>query len=282
MKKWDGSGFHVQIETGSTCNAACHFCPYHSEGRFRKTKFMDAALFHKIIDELGTIPETEEICLMGLNEPLLDERIYGFVEYATKTVPQAKTLLYTNGFLLTPARYSRLQDAGIDMVIVSLNAVRPDQHAQVMGVPEKFDTVVANIKAALALEKTAKVRVHATCDWTFFTHQDALDFRTLWGMERTAAVLPTNWAGKVDPPPSADSRAPTSEACVRALNFMYVTCEGKVTTCCLDPFGEQVFGDLNTQSIREVFNSEKYYQFREDHANNKADKYAICRSCTRI
>jgi radical SAM protein with 4Fe4S-binding SPASM domain len=73
-----------------------------------------------------------------------------------------------------------------------------------------------------------------------------------------------------------------SEACPRALSQIYVTYDGKATTCCFDPTGKQTFGNLNEQTIREVYNGVDYVTFREDHANNRADKYDICKGCTRI
>ena len=42
------------------------------------------------------------------------------------------------------------------------------------------------------------------------------------------------------------------------------------------------FGNVNDQSISEIYNSEAYVKFREDHANDRADLYDICKVCTRI
>ncbi len=274
------------IETSTSCNASCHFCPYITTAKVRSGKSMDRDLFHKIIDEIATIPVASGINLMGLNEPLLDRRLEEFVFYVRTQAHHVSTCIYTNGLLLNETRYQQLKNAGLDSIVFSLNAVTPEQHEKIMGMRGKFDIVCQNIDYALQFGYP-RVSVHAVFTGDTFTEPDRDAFYSRWGDERAGGhglvIREANWAGQVD----ISSLGTTgitfaNECCSRALSQIYITYDGIVTTCCLDPFGRQVFGDLKTQTIREVYNADTYLQFRTDHASDRADRYEICKGCTRV
>jgi hypothetical protein len=277
---------HLNIETASTCNARCHFCPYSTEGRLRPAKKMSEDLFHKIIDEVATIPLITGINLQGLNEPLLDKRLEDFIRYIGDTAPNVAVGLYTNGVLLTPERYRSLKAAGLSRLIVSLNAVNQEQHEKIMGIPGAFEKVCAHIEYAME-HPPHTLQVHAVYTSDTFSREDCLKFYERWGdwsegLGIGVVCRDGNWGGSMYVPPRATGIVVGNQWCFRATNTIYITCEGLITTCCMDPFGKQVFGDVNTQTIREIYNGDKYTKFREDHANDRADNYDICRGCARV
>lgn len=270
----------LQLETTSTCNAACHFCPYSELGR--AGGLMKRDVFEGIINEAVTIPAIHRYVLHGLGEPLLDPYLVVRVKYIRQRAPRATIEIYTNGVYLTEGKFDALKKAGVTSLMISLNAVRQDQHTLIMGLVGKFDLVCKNIDYAIANQEGITVQVHAVSNGDQFTEKDALVFYDRWGLRthngNGICIRETNWAG--DNRTTHQNWKP-NEACGRALEQIYVTYDGKVTTCCLDPSGKQVFGDLSKQSIREVYNSEKYLKFREAHACDKADQYEICAGCTR-
>jgi radical SAM protein with 4Fe4S-binding SPASM domain len=123
-----------------------------------------------------------------------------------------------------------------------------------------------------------EVRAVAT-DWS---RDDVVAFYGRWGHRDLGGfgqlVLEGNWAGDN---PTVRPFNP-KDACGRALGQIYVLWDGRVSTCCFDPDGKQVFGDLRVASLRDVYNSPRYVAFREAHYRNQADLYDICRNCTRI
>jgi radical SAM protein with 4Fe4S-binding SPASM domain len=273
----DKGGIEIQIETITTCNARCHFCIYkdHQE---RWGKSMDMDLWRKIIDDVGAIPTIFALKPLGLGEPLLDQRLEERIEYARGKVDFI--YIFTNGILLTPERSKSLRDAGMNTIIVSLNATNSEQHEKVMGVKGKYNLVCSNIEAAIALG--LDVEVHTVWNGDQFDKIDAFNFHSRWGNVSTGGhgfvVIEGNWAG--------DNRVirpwKPNTHCFRATTQINVLWDGRVSTCCQDLLGRMIFGNLNTQTIREVYNSEAYTKFREDHYYDRADKYTICAGCTRI
>jgi radical SAM protein with 4Fe4S-binding SPASM domain len=244
---------------------------------------MDEDLFYKIADEVVGIDLIETIMFHGLNEPLLDKRLETFVAYYRDKKPMQYRNIFTNGMFLTPERFDALKEAGLTSCVISLNANSQEQHEQIMGVKGMFLQTVRNIVHAINNRGDAMaVEVHTVVNHDTFTKDDAIEFTKRWGQARGdgygLTVVEANWAGQNRQIYQFDK----SKGCDRALGSVYVMYDGRVTTCCQDPFGHNVFGDLNTQTLREIYASKMFTQFRKDHFEDKADRWEICRNCTRI
>ena len=270
----------LQLETTSTCNAACSWCVYPTSKRWGGLMSMD--LFRKIIDESTRIPQINKYILHGLGEPLLDPKLQDRIWYVSQVRPRAAVQIYTNGVYLTPENFDNLRGAGLTSVVISLNAVRPEQHEAIMGLKGKFEEVCGNIEGAIKNQGETHIAVHAVVNGDQFTNRDVIGFYQRWGETgyggHGKCITEGNWAG--------DNRTTRTfkpnEACHRALDSIYVLYDGRVTTCCFDPDGKQVFGNLSQETIRQVYNSGDYMKFREAHHDDRADEYDICRGCTRI
>lgn len=269
----------LQIETTSTCNAACGFCVYPVAGRRGGLMAMD--LFKKIIDEAATIPEIGSFVLHGLGEPTLDNCLASRISYIAQKVPHANIEIFTNGLGMTPEKFDSLKDAGITCIVFSLNAVNQWQHETIMGLRGKFDRVCSNIDYAIANKGNVHIEVRAVSNNDTFTREDVIRFYHRWGHREAGGygqcILEMNWSG--------DNRTikdrEFTEGCGRALTQMYITYDGKVTMCCLDPTGKTIFGDLTRQTLRDVYNGEDYLNFRVAHAENRWAQYEQCKGCTR-
>lgn len=277
---------YLQIETTSTCNARCHFCVYKDNMDWRAGKLMTRELYHKIIDECSEIPHISTILFHSINEPLTDPRLEEFIAYhKQKMQPGIINNVFTNGTLLSPKRFDSLKAAGMDSLIVSLNAVRGEQHEAIMGLKDKFDKVCENIQYAIDNRGDMNIQVTTVSNGIEFTDDDARQFIKRWGWKQNngygLVVRQGNWADQIRT--RKDNLPDFAEACHRALGNIHIIHDGTMTACCYEPIGDKMaFGNVNNESIRDIYNSPKYVQFREDHANDMADKYDICKGCTRI
>lgn len=269
------------FETTSSCQARCGFCTY-PDVPDRWGNIMPMPLFRKIINETAPIQTIRDYVLHGLGEPLLDPHLIERVKHVRFVKPDATVEIYTNGVSLTPAKFDALRDAGLTSLVVSLNAVRPEQHDAIMGLKGKFDQVCANLDYAIANAGGVSLQVHSVINGDKFTMEDKDTFHRRWGHRDEGGygicVWEGNWTG--------DTRTvrgfKPNECCDRAISQIYVMWDGRVSTCCFDATGKMIFGNLKTESLRDIYRSEKYVKFREDHFNDQADKHEICRNCTRI
>ena len=267
----------IQIETVTSCQAQCFMCPYsRSVNDGRRGKVMDDDLFRKIIDEVMGIEPIKQVSLQGLGEPLLDPKIVERVEYVTHAPRQVRTLMHTNGILLSPDMSKRLHDAGLAMLVVSMNATSAEQWERVFGIKGKYDQVCENLRAAKALPGWT-VSARAVVNGDVFTTDDATKLKEQWG-EDSILVSETNW---ISHNRTMHTQADPNLGCSRALTQIYVNYDGDVGMCCMDSFIRKRFGNLRTQTVREVYNSEEYVKFRKAHAEDRATDVPECIGCTR-
>src|SRR5262249_9541701 len=83
-----------------------------------------------------------------------------------------------------------------------------------------------------------------------------------------------NWTGQVDV--GADVRVPPT-GCGRWYEVS-IMASGKVALCCMDGEGKHVIGDVNTQTVLEVYNSPGYRKMRQFTSSRKAAA-APCDTC---
>ena len=212
---------------------------------------MSDELFRKIIDELSRMNYTKRISLYSNNEPFLDERIIDFHKYAKEKLPNAFFLLYTNGSLLTFEKFIEIIQY-LDLLIID----NYNDEGKI-NTPE-----LEKIYGYLHEHKELFERV----DFAFRLQNEILSSR--------GGQAP-NKKGKND-------RRVVDAICTLPFSQLVIRPTGEVSLCCNDALGKYTMGDLRTQSILEVWNSEKYKALRQEMINNKRRNLELCRDCDNI
>ena len=93
-------GFNIlQIETYGLCNMECGFCPYPLKGKKEKISKLETNTIFNTLDQINSSdPDFKYVTFSQFNEPLLDSRIFDFIEYAKKKSLQVYFI--SNGLLL--------------------------------------------------------------------------------------------------------------------------------------------------------------------------------------
>lgn len=278
----------LQIESISVCNAECVFCPYPDMKRQRGTMSME--LFRKIIDDAATIQRISDITLTGLGEPLLDKHLIERVKYIrSKVRPNITITVYTNGTYLTEKMAQDLCDAGVSILYVSINSIDARRRKAIMNLDD-YDVVEAQTRRAIeifyqaAKEKGTAQRcvVKAVVSKDLFEPGEPEKFLEKWGGEWNNGGsgfihMEGNWAGLMYP-----MRVPPESCCHRAIGEIMVLWDGRVSICCFDGEGKEILGDLSKQTIREMYNSPRAWDFRNAHANGGRKDLPLCSTCTAI
>ena len=255
---------YIQLETTNHCNAKCRFCPHY---KFEKKGFMSDELYDKILSEAQQLPNLAEIIPMLTGEPFLDKKFIPRLAKLREMFPNIAIEVYTNGSLLTEAVVAQLKDIPNVRYSVSLNGLNPDTRKAVMGLDDYFD-VVLGVKA---MERVGiKYRVTMVA-YPEIPREEMKAFIDSGGM----VIQYQSWAGTQYP---YERRRWTS--CARALTAMTVRYNGDVTLCCFDPFGEVSFGNLNTETIEEIWTSDKHREYQTMHKQGRGNEMPMCENCT--
>jgi cyclic pyranopterin phosphate synthase len=143
-----GRSIHdLRISITDRCNYKCVYCRTGTNGAaFAELPFEDYLRMARILVGLGIT----KVRLTG-GEPLLRKGIVEFVRELAKlrTVAGKKPeiALTTNGHLLADIA-KPLQDAGLDRVTISMDAVDPERFARITRVPNGYESVLAGVRAS--------------------------------------------------------------------------------------------------------------------------------------
>lgn len=234
----------VYIETINRCNSTCNFCPVSVGNEKREYKKMTEELFNKIIDDLVAMNYKDSVGLFLTNEPFLDNRIIKFAEIAKTKLPNAFIHLFSNGTVLTLDKFIEAHKY-LDMIYI--NNYNNDN---------KLHDTVQKI-------------------YDFCLENREYSNKTVIIMRRTDEILSSR-AGNA--PNKKDQLKSIPQKCfLPALQFP-IRPDGKVSLCCCDTYGEITLGDLNENTIEEIWNSEKYKNIIKLLKEGR-DKIKICKYC---
>jgi len=250
--------YMVTIETFSKCNAKCTFCPYpmlEAESDRSNVKMPDER-FHKIIDDLKDIPASRPLTLnlSRVNEPLLDSRIYHFMELIEKELPGRPIILPSNGSTLTKKNIERLASLKpFHKLYVSMNSDDPDTYEETMGIP--FDRTVANLDRLHTMKSSGEVPFSVSLTAVMPTGA-AFDRYQAWCRERfplfeVGRYPPTNWFGLTG---NQETEPLDIPALCKDWYQVHILADGTEAQCCFDAMGQFGEGNIDDHHLLDLYN----------------------------
>jgi radical SAM protein with 4Fe4S-binding SPASM domain len=110
----------VEFEPHAYCNRLCPFCPNVDRGRIKNWTPMDFSTYRRAIDDLASIDYDQTIRFARYSEPLACKTIFDYVSTARAALPRANLDIVTNGDYLDVEMLSRLVDAGLSALRISI------------------------------------------------------------------------------------------------------------------------------------------------------------------
>ena len=232
----------VAIEVSSYCNRACSYCPVSKEEEKIPKMFMEMDLFKKIVKQLQDMNFKGSIMYHFYNEPLLDERLPEFISYVSENLPQCMSRVFSSGDFLTPQLADSLFDAGLfDMVITDHN-IRPGR-------------VVKRI--APIIEK----------------YGDKISMNRLY--EKPLM----NRASSIELEDNIKVQKSVNGHCQSVYEELNITYTGDLLLCSSDYHRTQVFGNVNNNSILDIYRTPKFTAARKEIISGQP-YFEICRTCS--
>jgi radical SAM protein with 4Fe4S-binding SPASM domain len=243
---------------------------------------MEPALYGKIVEDAAAFG-IEKMQLHFQGEPLLHKGIADMVALAKRR--RMTTQMFTNGLPLTEALAERLLDAGLDLLRFSVDGVSEEVY-QKNRVGGQFWRVKRNM--AMMAERARARRSPIRLEWQMIAmrnnEHEIEAARTLareLGLEffvKTFAVTDP----EAVPRDARYQRKLHLKPCTDIYRAIFVYYNGDVVPCCYDIAGKAVVGNLQRQSLAEVWASPAYADLRRRIDNAAAcpeDEPELCRSC---
>jgi len=278
---------YFQIETVRLCNARCPFCAVDQWDKSHP--FMEEVLFAKILDELADYAAwIEFIALQRAGEPLLDKHIVQRVgrlkEIGIKTVS-----LSTNASRLTEDKTRELLGTGLDEIMFSIDSIDKESY-QKMRVGLSYEQVIENIETFFRLrdrlrpECRVRVRGVSFYDLDNPEHRRELarweDFWSRFRREGDRIYMKQahNW-GNQKTWDAVQSYEWVYHPCVLPWSTLHITAMGRIALCPQDYDGKMNLGDVNRNTIAEIWNDESWRRVRRLHESGWRNEISFCRGC---
>ena len=270
LERWHSQPKEVSLETLARCNAACTFCPYPTLARIG-TKMPDE-LIAKLIHEMAGWEVPFDFAPFKVNEPFLDTRLQAICETFSADVPRGTLRLFTNGAPLIRRHLEWVSKLPrLHCLWISLNEYRVEEYQALMGIP--FDRTAKNLDALHKMvedgefkQKVVISKVGQDYDFQRYCH-------VRWPLFERVIIKKDGWIGFTEP---EDNRIPDTP-CIRWFELS-IMADGIVSLCCMDGTGEYAIGDLNRQTMLEVYNDPIWRDRREGLWSRK--KVHPCSRCT--
>ncbi|MBT7272127.1 MAG: radical SAM protein [Nitrospina sp.] len=255
------------IEPTNTCNLRCTFC-FVTDGMTRDGGFMDFNIFKKIINDCTDL---EHLCMHNWGEPLLHKDIFRMIEYA-KNKGVNYVVMNTNGTLLTDKMINRIVNSKLDIIRFSIDG-SAETFKRVRGV--ELENIEKNIKKLKIIKE--KKRPELKMGVVFTVEEDT---------EGDAEEYINHWEKIVDhvrlQPKLITS--PRTEVCPEPFGKDYgklvVLWDGRVIPCCVDYNANLMIGNIQNDTIPNLWKSEKLNILREQHLKGEfPDTCANCNEC---
>lgn len=228
----------VAIENITDCNRKCPYCPHFWQER--KSLLMPEPIYRKIIHDLAQLSYEGTLVFAPWSEPLLDDRLTGFIEYAKARLPRCRVTLLTNGDLLTLKKFRELAFAGTDMIDVS-------DHYTIL------DGRYAALKPEQAVKTYRRLGEEERKILHFHKHND----RKIRGLERFH-----NRSGLV-PLKNCILLKLLQHRCSFPEKILAVNHKGDVLLCARQWTEKPAYGNVAGEGLRAIWKKKEYVQERK-------------------
>lgn len=270
----------LQIEPTNVCNADCICCPSSRSSRPRG--HMEFSLFRRIIDEASKIG-VNSIFLFLHGEPMLHSKIVNMLRYIKMN--GLSFHLTTNGITFDERKIRAIFRSGVDNgdhVSFSIQGASKEVHDKITR-RKSYEKVVNNIRLFLDLRRELNVK-GPIIETVFYIMPENRHEAHRYFQKWSGVVDHVRLSGEISQSfaqykQDTETSIVRTTACVNLWQKMTIGWNGDVILCCNDVDGELILGNLDEQSISEVWNSKKLLAIKRIHKQKQFERIPLCHTC---
>ena len=264
----------VAVELTNRCNLRCSMCPMNKLGR------PDADMEWWLVEKAAADFKANGLTVSWLHE-MGDPLLYPRLAEAIDLFPGSS--ISTNAMLLDERTGKELLATSLRRIRLCIDTISPRVYPFIRR-GGRFDEVVDNTRTFLELSKGKEIEVEIQRLITLETSRETVrDFGDYFHLDRypQAKVIEKT----CEPLDTSDETTMHQSfyGCFQGYPFRWfiVLAEGSVTHCCYDAHGQQIIGDLRTQTVREVVDSVKVKQYMTAFKDRDWTTLPRCGECYR-
>ncbi len=276
------SPLRLGIGFTTRCNFKCVFCYLNTveKSKLQKITDMPLKLVEKIAKDLGELDEQISVADVSQNgESLLYKELPTAIKLLNDTKKIGAIRIITNASLLTPQKTEQLIDAGLKQVMVSINGLSDEQYQSVTHTKVKFSKILENVKHLFLISrKDKKCHIHIKCIANYFSEDEQNKFLEIFSPYADSIHIDkvvNQWIGlQLTPPPyerkenidrfnkNIDLDLQNKPICSAPFYFLRFHPSGIASVCLGDWEAAMSVGNVNKESVKEIWNGEKLANLR--------------------
>ena len=285
--------FVMYIEPTNICNFKCIFCPTGDKNLLKKVNrpagFMKMKLYKKIIDDIKR--SGYKLRLLSLykdGEPLLNPDFPEMVRYARDSKICDRIWTKTNGALLNPELNMKLVNCGLTWMGISVEAVSSEKYLKVSGAHLDYEKFKENIKD-LYTRTNSDLHLYIKIADSGLSEEEKKkfydDFSPICDTIAIEKLMGWSYSSVKDftlglHPDTYDGLPFTEkDVCAYPFYVLAVNFNGSVSLCGNDWSHSTVVGNLNSDSILDIWNGENLYNFRKMLLTGNRCQNRACGDC---
>jgi radical SAM protein with 4Fe4S-binding SPASM domain len=282
----------VYLEPTNVCNFRCEMCPTGDDALIKKIKrpvgYMPFVLWKKIVDDLAEFGgHIVNAHLFRDGESMLHPRFADMLGYLRDSKAVQKIWTKTNGSMLSPELNQKVVDNGLDNIAISVEHVTDEGYFSRSRVRIDYERLRANVLDLYNRRDNLKIYIKIIqqrlsafeiekfyADW-----EDRCDYIGLenlhgWSTpelkDMTLGYKSTTYDGD-----------PLTDKIVCPLPFysLGINWDGAVSSCQEDWARLAVIGDVNAQSLKDIWNGNRIRQFQKLHLEGRRSENKACNGC---
>jgi len=285
------SPWTMYIDVTNRCNFQCIYCPtgnpemLQSRGRIQQD--MTWKMYMKILQDMKEFDNKVKIVnLYKDGDPLMHKGFTDMVKMLRHADVTEKIYTKTNGELIP---YHRdLAEAPLDMLGISVPHSDPDKIPEVVGKHIDYQKYLDGIKC---LYEDSRRQFTINAKMAFYHMDDGdiekfyRDFEPItdtvaieglhgWGAASVKDMFLENWNNTHDGVPFNYKLA-----CPLPFYMMSISSDGITNVCCAEWGNFHHLGDVNKESLKDIFNGVKSNEFRIMHLEGRRFENKACADC---
>lgn len=272
----------ILIDNFNGCNLRCSMCDHKNIRKYRRIQKMDIDLYRKIIDEIAVENPKARIWEIFFGDPFLCNDMPERIKYA-KDKGLTDVVLNTNGVLMTQEKSKAVIRAGLDAIYIGIDAHTESTYNKIR-IGGDFNKVIKNVlkyRDILREEGNEYQKIFVQYVISDINEHEIEKFKDYWIKEGVGIKIrpKISWAGLINAENLDNSKSIKRKPCYWLMWTFNVCSDGIVPFCTCDLHCRIKCGDLNTNTIREVWHGE-LKKYRTMHKNGRFSELPeMCRDC---
>jgi len=286
------SPFLVYIDPTNKCNFRCEFCPTADKALLRQigrpAATMSMELFKKIVDDLRAFPAKLKLASVYKDgEPLMNPHFPEMIRYLKDADVAERIWTKTNGSALEPVLNQKLIDAGLDMICISVEAVSAEGYLKIAKARIDYDKFLANVADLFARRGDCEIYIKIADSGLSKDEIDKFyrDFEPISTKIAVEKLMGWSYSDVKDftlgTKPDTYDGLPLIQKKVCAYPFyvMAVNADGSVSLCGNDWAHGTVVGNVNAQTLLEIWHGDALFEFRKKMLEDRRKEIPACANC---